>query len=547
MEGLVKPPGERYTIAVDFDGVLHSYTTPWVSAELIPDPPVRGAIEWLNQMRRHFDIVIHTTRARDSSACRAVRTWLTANGYLGDPEALHITDRKVPALVYIDDRAWRFEGPGSFPREQDVHLAIPWNKLPSADWVAGPVTKENAHLALGSIALRKQEISDEYWATRESLNEKQAVARLADAFARFEYVARSDRDPASYVFEAPSASQDDGPGTARRLATGASGPERPAVTEPPAARGADLDAVFRQMARTIRYTVCSCWDHKCSRCKTLDAWFPGWRDGDIDAVIDRVLGEVSDPERVAEPSVSGHPVDGRDPCLGRPGSGSLTPTSPRMTKVREALTCPNADAVPHSGCSWCAKVEEALNEVTAWETERNAERIQADLDEAQYDALELALGTARELIAAGVVAFRLTRDYVGHLILPEAPGWSWFDWVELAEKIGEEVSEPGCSGASNESTHSSEGESPGSLTSLAIADADFVLRWLRQYRDLKGGADNLIEPQRRVLTVLHRTKVTIEAIAFLPSEDDLQTNPLARAMANMATMSGIPDLTRCTP
>lgn len=40
---------QRYTLAVDFDGVLHQYTTPWSNAATIPDPPVDGAIAWLNE------------------------------------------------------------------------------------------------------------------------------------------------------------------------------------------------------------------------------------------------------------------------------------------------------------------------------------------------------------------------------------------------------------------------------------------------------------------------------------------------------------------
>ncbi len=43
-----KTPGERYTVAVDFDGVLHAYISPWVNAHTIPDPPVRT---W--RARRH--------------------------------------------------------------------------------------------------------------------------------------------------------------------------------------------------------------------------------------------------------------------------------------------------------------------------------------------------------------------------------------------------------------------------------------------------------------------------------------------------------------
>lgn len=37
-------------IAVDFDGVLHSYISGWKGARNIPDPPTPGAIRWLSIM-----------------------------------------------------------------------------------------------------------------------------------------------------------------------------------------------------------------------------------------------------------------------------------------------------------------------------------------------------------------------------------------------------------------------------------------------------------------------------------------------------------------
>jgi hypothetical protein len=115
----------RWTVAVDCDGVLHSYTTPWESAAHIPDPPVSGAIDWLNEIVRHFDVVIHTTRGDQDGGNEAVMAWLRENGYTG-PD-LMVTSKKVPALIYIDDRAWRFEG-DNFPTARQIHEARPWYK-----------------------------------------------------------------------------------------------------------------------------------------------------------------------------------------------------------------------------------------------------------------------------------------------------------------------------------------------------------------------------------------------------------------------------------
>ena len=39
------------------------------------------------------------------------------------------------------------------------------------------------------------------------------------------------------------------------------------------------------------------------------------------------------------------------------------------------------------------------------------------------------------LIAAGLIAFEHTRDYVGHEALPAIEGWSWYDWTRRAEEF----------------------------------------------------------------------------------------------------------------
>jgi hypothetical protein len=126
MDPAMKPEAERYTVAVDFDGVIHSYTSPWTKPEEIPDPPVEGAIDWLNEISKDFRVVIHTTRARTFDGAAAVVVYLHRHGYTVMPE--DISYAKPPALIYLDDRAVRFEGPGTFPSAQEIHDARPWNK-----------------------------------------------------------------------------------------------------------------------------------------------------------------------------------------------------------------------------------------------------------------------------------------------------------------------------------------------------------------------------------------------------------------------------------
>lgn len=114
-----------YSIAVDFDGVIHSYTSPWVDPQTIPDPPVPGAIDWLNEMNQRFRVIIFTTRGKTAEGRDAVEDFLRDHGYAGTVE---VTAEKPPALIYLDDRAVRFDGE-HFPTADEIHRAyIPWNK-----------------------------------------------------------------------------------------------------------------------------------------------------------------------------------------------------------------------------------------------------------------------------------------------------------------------------------------------------------------------------------------------------------------------------------
>ena len=46
--------------------------------------------------------------------------------------------------------------------------------------------------------------------------------------------------------------------------------------------------------------------------------------------------------------------------------------------------------------------------------------------------LKRRLEEAEVLIASGIIAMRLTQEYVGAEMLPERRGWSWWDWTEKA-------------------------------------------------------------------------------------------------------------------
>ena len=132
--GVYKAASKRWTVCVDFDGVIHQYVTKWVNPQTIPDPPVDGAIEWLFGMIQDFDVAIFSTRCETWRGRMAIRAWLREwSGNIWHEqmgacgiEDVRLTKSKPPALVYLDDRAIRFEG--AFPTKEQIHDAVPWNR-----------------------------------------------------------------------------------------------------------------------------------------------------------------------------------------------------------------------------------------------------------------------------------------------------------------------------------------------------------------------------------------------------------------------------------
>lgn len=124
------------TIAVDFDGVIHAYSRGWQDGSIY-DPPLPGAIDGLRALMGHDAVFIFTTREPEQ-----VMPWLEQYGFDvtidercshcsrrgdgGSPPGcsyckgsglltfwnprgqLLVTNRKLAANAYLDDRAVRF-------------------------------------------------------------------------------------------------------------------------------------------------------------------------------------------------------------------------------------------------------------------------------------------------------------------------------------------------------------------------------------------------------------------------------------------------------
>lgn len=143
-------------ICVDFDGVIHSYESGWKGADVIPDKPVNGAIEWIMAhlptpepicaMAPEYigpEVVIYSARSGQSGGIKAMQEWLVKHGL---PECyitkgiLKFPKEKPAAFLTIDDRAICFTG--KFPTNEEMLNFTTWQKKDVAgNPVLGPTGK----------------------------------------------------------------------------------------------------------------------------------------------------------------------------------------------------------------------------------------------------------------------------------------------------------------------------------------------------------------------------------------------------------------------
>jgi hypothetical protein len=127
------------TIAIDFDGVIHAYTKGWQDGKIY-DEPVASAFTVIGSLfDTGYSVFVFTTRnkhdvkrwieqqimisdyehrgpgndpfewvaTRYGYTCRIVPFW---KKFWNEKNVLGITNRKLPAHCYVDDRALTFEG-----------------------------------------------------------------------------------------------------------------------------------------------------------------------------------------------------------------------------------------------------------------------------------------------------------------------------------------------------------------------------------------------------------------------------------------------------
>lgn len=116
-------PGEVYTgiICLDFDGVIHNYRygyTPFPN-----DSPVEGALDFVNWLiEKGYNVTICSARFRSEEDITNVKKWLIKHSF--PIQKLTLTISKPPALLFIDDRGYRFQGPNSWKNIKNMFEAI---------------------------------------------------------------------------------------------------------------------------------------------------------------------------------------------------------------------------------------------------------------------------------------------------------------------------------------------------------------------------------------------------------------------------------------
>ena len=110
------PPGfenELKNIAVDFDGVIHTFDKGWHDGTCYGEP-IEGSLEALKSLSKNYNVIIFSAKVRPDrplvngkTGKQLVQDWLVKYDviqYVSD-----ITYEKPRAEYYIDDKAIKFE------------------------------------------------------------------------------------------------------------------------------------------------------------------------------------------------------------------------------------------------------------------------------------------------------------------------------------------------------------------------------------------------------------------------------------------------------
>lgn len=113
-------------LVLDFDGVIHSYTSGWQGADVVSDPPVPGTADALESYLENFEVHVLSSRTSQEGGVRAMKEWMTGEFGPKLVEQIKFPEHKPPAFLTIDDRVERFTG--TWPEASELLAFKPWNK-----------------------------------------------------------------------------------------------------------------------------------------------------------------------------------------------------------------------------------------------------------------------------------------------------------------------------------------------------------------------------------------------------------------------------------
>ena len=121
-------------LCLDFDGVLHAYTSGWRGIDVVADGPVPGAMAFLAEAIERFDVHVNGSRSREEAGREAMRSAIAgwSEQELGFRRAARVfsalgfPEHKPPAFLTLDDRALTFDG--AFPPVADLLAFAPWHR-----------------------------------------------------------------------------------------------------------------------------------------------------------------------------------------------------------------------------------------------------------------------------------------------------------------------------------------------------------------------------------------------------------------------------------
>lgn len=103
---------ESKNIGIDFDGVIYKNSKGFYDGTLY-DEPLPGAIEAIKEIAKEYTIIIFSAKAKPDRPLVNGKTgieliWEWLKKYNIDQYIKEVTSEKPRAILYIDDKAYRF-------------------------------------------------------------------------------------------------------------------------------------------------------------------------------------------------------------------------------------------------------------------------------------------------------------------------------------------------------------------------------------------------------------------------------------------------------